>query len=195
MLVRESVAEGLFENCGKLAGITLHTGVTSIGASAFKGCSFLTSVSLPNGLTYIGGDAFYGCAAEIVWGDAPSITSIEERAFRNYKGTTLSLPDTVSSIASYAFAVCIFTAFSIPSGVTTIQGYTFAHCNKLVSVTIPSTVTTIKECAFYNCSDLTDIYYNGTEEEWANVTKQETGDAWNHGCGTYTVHFEDSNVK
>ena len=35
---------------------------------------------------------------------------------------------------------------------------------------IGDSVTTIGDYAFYNCYNLTSVYYNGTAEDWANIT-------------------------
>ena len=37
-------------------------------------------------------------------------------------------------------------------------------------MTIPSSITTIATSAFGNCSALTDVYYNGSLEQWNNIT-------------------------
>lgn len=51
-----------FYNCSGLTGLSLPSGITSIGWEAFSGCSGLTSLSFPSGITSIGGYAFSGCS-------------------------------------------------------------------------------------------------------------------------------------
>ncbi len=54
--------------------------------------------------------------------------------------------------------------------VISIDSSAFYECKLLTGVVIPDSVTSIGNYAFYNCSSLTDVYYTGTEEEWAAIT-------------------------
>ena len=42
----------------------------------------------------------------------------------------------------------------------------------MVDVSLPKSLTTIGKKAFYYCSDLKEIKYNGSMEEWNNITKE-----------------------
>ncbi len=44
----ESIGEDAFQNCSRLASVTMGEGVTSIGEGAFYGCGNLTSVTFEN---------------------------------------------------------------------------------------------------------------------------------------------------
>ena len=56
------------------------------------------------------------------------------------------------------------------SGVTAIGAYAFSGCKNLTSITIPAEVKSIGAYALYNCGSLADIYFEGSEEQWAAVT-------------------------
>ena len=58
----------------------------------------------------------------------------------------------------------------IPDSVTTIGYSAFAYCSNLTSVTIGDSVTTIGSSAFAYCTKLTDVYYTGSEADWAKIT-------------------------
>jgi hypothetical protein len=55
------IAGEAFSGCSSLSGITIPSGVISIGNFAFNGCTSLTSVTIPSSVTSIGYDAFSDC--------------------------------------------------------------------------------------------------------------------------------------
>ena len=67
-----------------LTGVTVGSGVTSIGYEAFSGCSGLTSVTIGSGVTALENGAFYQC----------------------YGLTTIVVPACMTSIGTGAFADC-----------------------------------------------------------------------------------------
>ena len=100
-----------------------------------------------------------------------SVTCIGNSAFSDcYNLTSIIIPNSVTSIGDSAFSNCSLTSIVIPDSVTSIGTWAFAGCVRLTSVTISDSVTSIGDYAFEYCSDLTDIYYTGTEEEWAAIT-------------------------
>ncbi|MCI5505656.1 MAG: leucine-rich repeat domain-containing protein, partial [Prevotella sp.] len=90
--------------------------------------------------------------------------------------TSVTIPNSVTSIGDYAFYQCssfthpiivndmfVFLPtgyeghYSIPENISTIIGGAFSECSSLTSVTIPNSVTSIGESAFYDCSSLTSV--------------------------------------
>lgn len=67
--------------------------------------------------------------------------------------TSISIPNTVTSIESSAFASCSgLTSIIIPNSVTCIENGTFSGCTNLTSVTIPNTILSIGNSAFFGCN-------------------------------------------
>ena len=160
--------------------------VTSIGDSAFTLCSGLTSITIPNSVTNIGAFAFDCCTGltSIIIPD--SVTSIGEGAFAGSGLTNITIPDSIMSISDWAFYECKdLTSITIPDSVTSIGSRAFYGCTGLTSVTIPDSVTSIGSSAFYNCTGLTDVYYAGTEEEWAAIVIEDSNDCLTEA----TIHY------
>ena len=109
-------------------------------------------------VTKIGEDAFYSSKLSSI--TIPnSVTSIGDGAF--YKCSSLSsitIPNSVTSIGAYAFYDCSsLSSITIPNSVTSIGNSAFYSCTSLNSITIPNSVTSIGNSAFYKCSSLSSI--------------------------------------
>ncbi len=87
-----------------------------------------------------------------------TVTGINNGAFEGSGLTSVTIPNSVTSIGSSAFRGCTgLTSVIIGDGVTTIRGYAFKDCTALTSVTIGNSVTTIEDLAFYGCNSLPSI--------------------------------------
>lgn len=86
------------------------------------------------------------------------VTMIDHAAFYNSAVTSVTIPDSVTSIRDSAFVFCSqLTNISIPNSVTAIGSFAFDGCTKLESITLPSSLSTIQSYAFYNCGNLKTI--------------------------------------
>ena len=110
------------------------------------------------GLTSIGSYAFFNCTGLTSVTIPNSVTSIGEGAFSSSGLTSVTIPNSVTSIGDYAFNGCEFlTSVTIPNSVISIGDAAFYGCAALASITIPNSVTSIGEYAFSNCSSLTSL--------------------------------------
>ena len=101
----------------------------------------------PYTVTAIGADAF-----------AIRTNSESNPYSNNLQLTSVTLPDSISSIGQHAFAYCVeITSIKIPSRVTNLEGYVFSECKKLGNVTFQEGLTSIGEHAFYGCKELKSI--------------------------------------
>ncbi len=166
-------AERLYIN-GKLAtGITIPSGVTSIGDYAFCGCSSLMSITIPDSVTSIGSSAFSSCTGltavyitdlaawcNISFGSAAANPLYYAgKLYINGKlATDITIPSSVTSIGYAAFRGCSsLTSIEIPGSVTSIGADAFRGCSSLTSIIIPGSVTSIGSGAFGYCTSLTNI--------------------------------------
>lgn len=143
------------------------------------------------------------------------VTMIDHAAFYNSAVTSVTIPDSVTSIPDSAFGFCSqLTNISIPNSVTYIGFSAFNSCTSLKSITLPSSLSTIQSEAFYNCGNLETIRipvsvtsignyafdvcpslmtvtYPGSKTQWDAITKGSNNDVLeNHlVCNTLEATF------
>ena len=106
---------------------------------------------------------------------------------------TIEIPDTVTEIGKYAFYVWRnLEKVTIPSNITSIGEHAFWNCNNLTNIIIPDSVTSIDGDAFCDCSSLINITYNGTQEQWNNISKKSN---WRYDSVIKTVTCTDGVIQ
>ena len=192
-----NIGEYAFGFCYSLASVTISDSVTSIGDYAFADCDSLTSVTIPDSVTTIGDSAFEACTSLTSVTIPDSVTSIGDSAFFDCTSlTSVTISDSVTTIGGFVFASCSsLTSVTIPDSVTSIGDSAFCYCTSLTSVTIPDSVTTIGDFAFYGCNSLEDIYYCGTEEDWASIAIGEGNEPLLEATIHYNCKYPFTDVK
>ena len=64
----------------------------------------------------------------------------------------------------------------IPEKVTEIPEFKFSLCENLKTILLPATIKTIGKDAFMDCASLEKVYYDGTIEDWLNISLFMTGE-------------------
>lgn len=100
------------------------------------------------------------------------VTAIEHAAFHDSAVTSVTIPDSVTSIDDNAFGFCSqLTNISIPNSVTYIGFSAFNNCTSLKSITLPVSVTSIGSYAFDGCPSSMTVTYSGSKKQWDAITK------------------------
>ena len=105
------------------------------------------------------------------------VTAINNAAFPNSAVTSVTIPDSITSIPDAAFVNCSqLTNISIPNSVTYIGFSAFDGCASLKSITLPSSLRTIGNSAFAGCPSLMTVTYPGSKTQWDDIAKGSNND-------------------
>lgn len=194
----------MFRNCINLSSVNsnipgeaiLPDSIVEIGYRAFSNCKSLQSVRFGKGLVLISGECFSDCTGleEILFPD--SLKSIQGAFSGCEQLKEVHLPDGLEALAGFSGCDSLETV-TIPGSIRLLKGG-FTSCKKLQtvifeegiqripngtlnlsgvkSVFLPKSLRVVELGAFGG-SSIQDVYYAGTEEEWANVNLERWIDA------------------
>ncbi len=210
-----SIGNYAFAECGRtiLSKIIIPDSVTSIGDCAFIRCTALNSVTIGKNVQSIGANAFDYCYKLVEVYNKSSLNIVKGSTDNGYIAYYASDVYTDTSVKSkidyddngYIFYIngdeiyligCsnIDKTISLPESYNGKEYAIYEHAflyYPILSIYIPKGVTKIGYCAFYGCEWLTNIYYNGTKEEWSAIEKAFY---WNFETGEYVVHCTNGDI-
>ena len=197
----EAIPENAFRECSGLTSVIFPQTLQTIGDSSFEDCVNLEAVALPAGVTSIGNTAFYNCANLREVSMEEGVTSIGYQAFAECRNLQhITIPASVAEMEygwgyGSVFENCeslisagpIGGSYSIEYGWTeAIPENAFRECSGLTSIFIPNSIILIGVSAFCDCNNLTNVYYSGTDTEWADILIQENNEILTNA----NVHYE-----
>ena len=187
----DSVPQSTFMNTA-IENIIIPNTASYVGKNAFRNCTALKTVVFEenSNCTLIQSYAFGGCSSLTSITGCVAVESIEANAFN---GCT-SLKEYEFSDANKEFSSALFykspiECAKIGPNVTVVPKSIFQY-SMIKKIYISNSVVEIQSAALHSCNSLTDIYYDGTKEEWNTIIKATN---WAHG-GTKNnciVHFND----
>lgn len=138
--------------------------------------SKLTSADLKT-VEIVGQRAFYKSTdlKNVIFGK--NLKSLQEGAFAYTGISSVSIPGTVTDMKENVFSGCtnMKNAF-VAKGITTVSKGCFSGNTALEEVTLPATLTSVGQYAFSNCTSLKTVNYDGTKEQWKNVSVEENNE-------------------
>ncbi len=150
----ETIGESAFLDCTSLKSITIPKSVTSIGKNAFYNCNNINKLYITDLVAW----------CNIDFGNVTA-NPLGKNLYLNYDLITeLHIPQEVKEIKNYVFAGYNGTSIIIPDGVTSIGAGAFSDCANLISITIPKSVTSIGAGAFNSCYELKYVYFENNSK-------------------------------
>lgn len=138
-----------YEYKDEVKSIIISEDVTNICDYAFSDYQGIISIIIPDSVTVIGNSAFSGC------------TGLKK----------ITIPKSVTEIKSAAFFGCAsLDTVEIPSSVKSIGRMAFGGCEKLSEINFGTGIGTIGGYAFSGDINLKTVIYQGSAEEWKNVS-------------------------
>lgn len=121
-----------FDNCFGLTSVDIPNSVTFIGDYAFYMCLGLTSVTIPNSVAEIGSSVFRRCSSltSVIW-NAKNCIFIDSSSDYIFPTTVTNVTfgDNVESIPDYlCYGMSQLTSVTIPNSVTSIGTNAFYNC-------------------------------------------------------------------
>lgn len=191
---KEYIDEKMFKDCSSLESITVNQNTKVINPNAFENCNNLVSINL-NNINTINPGAFKNCSRLNI-SNINNLKFIGEEAFSGCNNSSIVLPNTVETIEIGAFRNNInLTSFTINEGIERIEANILNGCSSLTSLVIPDSVIYMNTSFLSGCSNLTSITFNGPDNDWYSIIKQDLFSSAAIGLnsgwfdGTYTVRM------
>lgn len=177
----ESIGRTAFGSC-QVTELHIPATVTEIGYDAFSGFNDLTAYTVAeNSESFCAVDGILYSKDKSVLIDCPlgkagaveidpACAEIATHAFYECSQvTSITIPESVTTIRDSAFGKTGITEIVIPASVTTMEISPFEYCESLTTVVMNASVSTLPQNCFYYCTALTDVTIN------SNITSLEPG--------------------
>lgn len=181
----ELIYDQAFNNCAALETVTFPATLRIIGGRTFTGCKSLTDLVIPSNVESIGGQAFGGCSGltsitvPFIGGGKQAGSNIYAFGYifgaSSYTGGIRTSQPAPSGSTSFYYVpenleTVTVTGNSIPNGA-------FKNCSMITTIKLSANIKAIPANAFDACYALTDVYFDGTQEQWNKVSVSSTGNA------------------
>lgn len=164
----KELGDGAFISCSSLASVNIGSGVENMGSVLFENNIALTTIKVASDnpvydsrsncnaiIETATNTLLFGCKGTSI---PDGVTSIAESAFEYSGITSVTIPNSVTTIGYGAFSSCKdLTSVSLGNSLKKIGEEAFEDCTALKSITIPNSVTNVSKRAFHNCESMTSL--------------------------------------
>lgn len=163
----KEIGYGAFENSA-VKEVVMQKGVESIGKHAFFGAENLETVTVPDSVSFIGAKAF---------DKTPFLEAKKLGGGVVYVGKVVYAysPKTITDDQGNVKGVDNPKELVIEDGTTGFAEHALEYLSSLKKIVLPSSIKIIGQSAFFGCKSLSEIYFNGSFDEWNGVEK---GASW-----------------
>ena len=177
---------GIFNTCKSLKKVVFEEGVQHISENMFANCKSLSQVIISSTIKIIDPFAFSDCVSlyEVINKSSISLVKSDEQ-FRGCDNLEAIISDENYSKMSVLDGIKYYIK---TNGNIVLVDFENRECN---SLTIPNYITEIGNTALYNFNNLTTLNYEGTTEQWIEMSK---GEEWNYGIPATVVHCSNGEV-
>jgi len=179
----KTVLNSAFYGCSSLQTVTVASGLHRLGDYAFSGCSSLRAIDLPSTITYMGISSFEKCASlESITIPFAGVGTCKGQyeAFGSLFGRTqyeggemITQLEGLSGEYSYCIPKALKHVKILKQDVNS-STRAFVNCKYIERITFGKGIERVGSNSFLGCTALTDIYYEGTKEEWKNLRYSES---------------------
>ncbi|MBR2970928.1 MAG: leucine-rich repeat domain-containing protein [Clostridia bacterium] len=164
------IENNAFRDAVRLKRVKIGKNVTIIGSGAFENTS-IKEIKIPKSVTVMGDAAFAGATKLKRVKIGKNVTTIGDYAFSETSIKTIKIPDSVESIGKGLFSECVnLRKVKLGEGITEIPQEMFYGCESLKKIFILINIEKIAGLAFVKCDNLTEVFYEGNENDWTNVS-------------------------
>jgi len=147
--------------------LVIPSHVTSLNQAAFFYAN-ISEITIEPGLRFLGEACFkYTTSKKVVLPD--TVNDMDEGPFYMTYIEEVVLSKNIKRMPSSFFQESWVYKVVIPNGVEVIGGRSFYNTHNIVNITLPTSLKSIYLEAF-SSSSIKDIYYEGTQKEWCNIT-------------------------
>lgn len=177
----KNIEDRAFSGCKNLEEINLPDSISEISSFAFSDCTNLKTINLPQKIKVIYYKTFENCTSLESITIPRTVKKIHGQAFANcplLKSITVAEDcevlegaiDKSCELSTKSIRKIVKTALKISSKSVIINKIEIANIKDLY---LPSSVKYIHYNLFENAKELTNVYYDGTIENWCNIAFQE----------------------
>lgn len=189
----KTIESHAFINCSTLKELVIPDSVETIGMQTFYNCPSLERLVIGNGVKEIPLYNFRNCTNLQTLQLGKNITTIADGTFTELnKLTEIIIPDRVQTIGTSSFTGCNELLYlKIGSSVTELSGNSFSYSDRVLKIFLPASLKKIGYYALSGNSYLTDVYYSGSESDWADIVWENEYDKFDDDVNIHFLYSSD----